>query len=338
MTVFSKAPQAGQRSGLSAGKKGLNFRLIIFFIVLTFLLTAVVIGTWEQVLRPPFYAWVDRNYPGSENADRRWKIQQRAEHFFISITVDVVVVSILLALVNREHRRLVEAHERLAHNEKIASLGRVAAQVAHEVRNPLAGLLLYSLHLKAKVAGKLADSEVQLIDKITDTINHLTSTTEQILNFARPINLAPRPIDLNGLIGDVVQLLKSQMAANGIEARLELCGSSLTGMLDEASIRAALLNLVLNAVQAMPGGGTLSITSGVAGGMLWLVIADNGSGIADEHVKHIFEPFNTTKSRGLGLGMPYANKVIEEHGGKIAVRSILAEGTRVRVELPSGGT
>ena len=335
MAVFSKVPQAGQRSGLLGMKKGRNFRLIIFFTVLTFLLTAVVIGTWEQVLRPPFYAWVDRNYPGAENADRRWKIQQRVEHFFISITVDVVVVSILLVLVSREHRRLIEAHERLAHTEKIADLGRVAAQVAHEVRNPLAGLLLYSLHLKGKVTGQLADSEVQLVDKIIDTVNHLTSTTEQILNFARPVKLAPRWVDLNGVIGDVVQLLKSQISANGIDAKLELCDSNLTGMLDEASIRAALLNLVLNAVQAMPDGGQLTIASDTPGGILRLMIDDTGSGIDDEQVKHIFEPFNTTKSSGLGLGMPYAHKIIEEHGGKIAVESVLGEGTRIRIELPA---
>src|SRR4030081_3667264 len=88
------------------------FRLIVFFTVLTFLLTTVVIISWEQVLRPPFYAWVDRNYPGAVNADRRGKIQQRVEHFFISMTVDVVVVSILLSLVGRQQRRLLESEER----------------------------------------------------------------------------------------------------------------------------------------------------------------------------------------------------------------------------------
>jgi PAS domain S-box-containing protein len=93
-------------------KKGRNLRLILFFTVLTFVLTTVVIVAWEQVLRPPFYGWVDRNYPGVENDARRWKIQQRGEHFFISMTVDLVVVSILLMLVGREQRRLVESEKR----------------------------------------------------------------------------------------------------------------------------------------------------------------------------------------------------------------------------------
>jgi signal transduction histidine kinase len=336
MTVFSKVPRVGERAGFSSVKKGLNLRLIIFFTVLTLVLTTVVIVAWEQLLRPPYYAWVARTYPGPENAENRYKIEQRGEHFFISMTVDVIVVSILLAVVNRQQRRLVEAHERLAHNEKIATLGRVAAQVAHEVRNPLAGLLLYSLHLKSKASAELGDSEVQLIDKIIDTINHLTSTTEQILNFDRPVKLAPRWVDLNRVIGDVIQLLKSQISANGIDAELNLCSPSLMGMLDEASISAALLNLVLNAVQAMPDGGRLTITTGSDGAILWLLVSDTGPGITQERLKHIFEPFNTTKSRGLGLGMSYAQKMIEQHGGRISVESQSGEGTQVRIELPRG--
>ena len=93
-------------------KKGQSLRLIVFFTVLTFVLTAVVIFTWELVLRPPYFAWVDRNYPGPENVERRAKIQQRGEHFFISMTVDLIVVSILLALVGRQQRRLAESEQR----------------------------------------------------------------------------------------------------------------------------------------------------------------------------------------------------------------------------------
>src|SRR5574338_841128 len=89
-----------------------NFRLVAFFTVLTSALTMIVIGTWEKVLRPPFYAWVDRNYPGPENAESRWKIEQRTEHFFISMTVDVVVVTILLVLVDRQQQRLLGSEQR----------------------------------------------------------------------------------------------------------------------------------------------------------------------------------------------------------------------------------
>ena len=337
MSVFSKVFVHLPRSGLRSVKRGFNVRLIILFAVLTVVLTAVVIITWEKMLRPPYFSWVERHYPGAENADYRYKLQQRVEHFFISMTVDVIVVSILLAIVDRKQRRLVEATEQLAHSEKIATLGRVAAQVAHEVRNPLAGLLLYSVHLKSKLEGKLAPGDAQLIDKIIETINHLTATTEQILNYARPVTLAPKQVDLNEVAKDVVQLLSTEVSAHNIETRFDLDNAPVTGMLDEASIRAATLNLMLNAVQAMSTGGSLTISTGRDDGNLWMAIRDTGAGMSQEQIKQIFEPFNTTKSRGLGLGMPYAQKIIQQHGGQIVVESRPGNGTQVKVELPAYG-
>ena len=335
MSVLSKLFLNEPQGEMVSFKKGFSVRLVILFTVLTVVLTAAVILTWEKVLKPPYYQWIERNYPGTANAENRDKLQQRTEHFFISMTVDVIVVSILLVIVDRKQKRLVEANQRLAHNEKVATLGRVAAQVAHEVRNPLAGLLLYSEHLKSKIDGKLPSGDAQLIDKIIDTINNLTATTEQILNFARPVTLAPRRVDLNGVARDVVHLLSTEIATRSIETNLELADSPVAGMLDEPSIRATTLNLVLNAVQAMPSGGNLTISTSRNGDRLLMAIRDTGSGISPEQIKRIFEPFSTTKSRGLGLGMPYAQKIIAEHRGEIVVESHLGKGTEVRIELPS---
>lgn len=335
MSVFSRLFPRQPRFQAPHIKRGLNFRLILLFTVLTMVLTGSVIILWEKVLRPPFYQWVERRYPGPQNALTRDRIEQRTEHFFISMTVDLVVVSILLAIVDRNQRRLATANERLAQSEKIATLGRVAAQVAHEVRNPLAGLLLYSEHLKGRLDGKLSASDAQLIDKIIATINNLTATTEQILNYARPVTLAPKQVDLNEVAPDVVQLLSSEISAHNIETKLELNSSPVTGMLDEASIRAATLNLVLNAVQAMSSGGQLSICTSKSGNKLCMEIKDTGPGMSPERIKQIFEPFNTTKSRGLGLGMPYAQKIIHQHGGKIRVESEVGKGTEIKIELPA---
>jgi signal transduction histidine kinase len=332
MSVFSKL---FPRSGIFSLKRGLNLRLIILFTVLTVVLTAIVIVAWEQILRPPYFAWVERRYPGAENADYRYKLEQRVEHVFISMTVDLIVVSLLLTIVSRKQDRLIAVNEQLAQSEKVATLGRVAAQVAHEVRNPLAGLLLYSEHLKSKLDGKAQNGEAQLVDKIIVTINNLTATTEQILNFARPVTLMPKRLDLNAVAQDVIQLLSTEIAAHGIETKLELDPSPVAGMLDEPSIRAATLNLVLNAVQAMSKGGLLTISTGTTGDKLWMEIKDTGVGISPTQVKEIFEPFKTTKSRGLGLGMPYAQKVIHQHGGEIVVESQQGKGTQVRIELPT---
>ena len=335
MSVLSRVFTSVPRSFVAAETRRSNLSLIILFTALTIILTATVIITWEQLLRPPYYSWVERNYPGPENADYRNKIEQRVEHFFISMTVDVIVVSILLGIVNHKQRRLMQATEQLAHSEKIATLGRVAAQVAHEVRNPLAGLLLYSEHLKGKLDGKVPPSDVQLVDKIIETINHLTATTEQILNYARPVTLALKTVDLNNVAQDVIQLLSTEISAHNIETVLEFDSSPVSGMLDEASIRAATLNLVLNAVQAMSTGGRLTISTGRNGKTIWMTIKDTGAGMSPERIKQIFEPFNTTKSRGLGLGMPYAQKIIQQHGGRIGVESQPGKGTQVKIELPA---
>jgi signal transduction histidine kinase len=231
--------------------------------------------------------------------------------------------------------QLVEAHERLAHQEKIAALGRAAAQVAHEVKNPLAGLLLYAMHLKSKAAGQLAEGELALVDKIVETINHLTGTVEQVLNYARPVCVTPRPGDLNRVVSDVLQLAQPQMAGGLIEQRLELDERGCRGMLDETALRGALMNLVLNAVQAMPGGGTLTVRTSADGAALRLEVADTGCGMTEEQAGHVFEPFYTTKSQGLGLGMPYAQKVIEQHRGTVSIESRPGAGTTIRVELPA---
>ncbi|HVF56356.1 MAG TPA: response regulator [Pyrinomonadaceae bacterium] len=237
--------------------------------------------------------------------------------------------------VSERTAELVDALGRLAHQEKIAALGRVAAQVAHEVKNPLAGLLLYSMHLKSKTTGKLSDAESSLIDKIIDTVNHLTGTVEQVLNFARPIKLMPHRADLNRIVSDVLQLLQPQLSANRIEQRLEFDDAGVVGALDETSVRAALMNLILNAVQAMPDGGTLSIATSGDAASIRLEIKDTGTGMTPEQARNVFEPFYTTKSQGLGLGMPYAKRVIEQHRGAVSVDSRPGEGTTIRIQLPT---
>lgn len=234
--------------------------------------------------------------------------------------------------VDERTAELVETHKRLVHQERIAALGRAAAQVAHEVKNPMAGLLLYSLHLKSK-ADKFSESEAALVDKIVDTINHLNRRVEQILNFARPVNLTLRRGDLNEVIHNVLELLRPQLTANKVEVRLTLPQTA-PAMIDESSMRGALMNLILNAIEAMPPRGTLSIAIDQADETLRLEIADTGPGIGEEEARNIFEPFYTTKAQGLGLGMPYAGKIVEQHGGTISLDSHIGEGTTICISLP----
>ena len=229
---------------------------------------------------------------------------------------------------------LVETHKRLVQQERIAALGRAAAQVAHEVKNPLAGLLLYSLHLKSKI-DKSSESEAALVDKIVETINHLIDTVERILGFARPIAITPRSANLNQIVNDVLELLRPQITANDIDVHVSLSEQAAPATIDESSMRGALMNLILNAVEAMPQGGRLTVKSDRNEQGLRLEIADTGHGISEEAVKDIFEPFYTTKEQGLGLGMPYAKKIIEQHGGNITCNSRPGEGTTICIALPA---
>lgn len=230
---------------------------------------------------------------------------------------------------------LVETHRRLVAQERIAALGRAAAQVAHEVKNPLAGLLLYSLHLKSK-AGNFSESETYLVDKIVDTISHLNSRVEEILGFARPVSLTVHSENLNRIIDDVLELCRPQLTANKVEVRLSRGRAPAYALIDEASMRGALMNLILNGIEAMPGGGTLTIATQQTDETLRLDIIDTGRGINDDEAKKIFEPFYTTKDRGLGLGMPYAKRIIDQHGGAISLKSRLGQGTTISVTLPAG--
>jgi signal transduction histidine kinase len=230
---------------------------------------------------------------------------------------------------------LVETHKRLVQQERIAALGRAAAQVAHEVKNPLAGLLLYSLHLKSK-SDNLPESEASLVDKIVDTINHLINRVEQILSFARPVSLNLRPGDLKLTINHVLELLQPRLTTNKVEVRLAMGSEEAVAVFDESSMRGALMNLILNAIEAMREGGTLSIAINSTAETLQLEITDTGHGISEQDAKRIFEPFFTTKDQGLGLGMPYAKKIIEQHGGTISLSSRLGEGTTISVVLPAG--
>ncbi len=237
--------------------------------------------------------------------------------------------------VDERTAELVETHKRLVTQERIAALGRAAAQVAHEVKNPLAGLLLYSLHLKSK-ATNFSESETYLVDKIVETINHLINRVEQIMGYARPVSLTLRPGNVSQFVKDILDLLKPQVTANKVEVRLSLGQQPAYAMVDEASVRGALMNLILNAIEAMPEGGVLNVAIDRTDERLRLEITDTGRGIAEEEVKKIFEPFFTTKAQGLGLGMPYAKKIIDQHGGTMSLNSRPGEGLTISVTLPTG--
>jgi signal transduction histidine kinase len=196
---------------------------------------------------------------------------------------------------------------------------------------------LYSMHLKSKVAGQLPATELSLIDKIIDGINHLSDTVEQVLSFARPVNLTRRPVDLNTIVTSAAQLLEPQINAGRIDVTLNLTEAGAPAALDEAAIRSTVINLMLNSVQAMKDGGKLQVSTTKTEEAVYLEIEDTGCGMTREQIKNVFEPFYTTRSQGLGLGMFHAWKIIEQHGGTILIDSQVEKGTRIKISLPQEG-
>ncbi|HYG11066.1 MAG TPA: ATP-binding protein [Pyrinomonadaceae bacterium] len=302
---------------------------------------ALTWGTDDGETGNQLSAFLDDNYCGDKEVSLK-----TSSGAFLPVAVSCSTLTMdkerLMVLIVRDWsiRKRLEAEKeemqrQLFHNEKIAALGRVAAQVAHEVKNPLAGLLLYAMHLKSKLGGKLSESELALCDRIINSVNHLIGTTEQILSLARPVSLAPRPVDLNHVVRKVVHMLQPQINAYRIEEHLELPDTEVVALLDETSITSALINLTLNSIQAMPSGGRLTLKTSRSNGTSQLTIADTGCGMTPEQVEKVFEPFYTTKSQGLGLGMPYAQKVIEQHRGAIHIESRPDVGTQITIELPA---
>jgi signal transduction histidine kinase len=225
--------------------------------------------------------------------------------------------------------------EKLENSERTALLGKAVAQIAHEVKNPLAGLRLYAFHLKSKLAAGPNRTEVDLVNKIIKTLDHLSEIVERTLDFARPVTLVKARVDINRILTESLQVVEPHLNLNNVAVEQFLAPTGVTCAADEALIGSALVNLILNAIQAMPGGGRLTLKSAKSERHVTVEVADTGSGIRAQDLENVFEPFYTTKSRGLGLGLPYARKVIQGHQGEIEILSQQGQGTRLIVRLPA---
>lgn len=222
--------------------------------------------------------------------------------------------------------------------EKSAALGRIAAGIAHEIRNPLAGIYTAVQNLEAELNQK--DPHKADLQNILQEIDRIEHLIREILDLARPIPLQIEEFDMHDLLSLTVSLLKKEMAKKRIELRMECDAKDAVLKADPNRLRQVLLNLTLNAIEALNGSGRITVRTGSVQGndreTDWLAIdiIDNGIGIPSKHMSRIFDPFFTTKNSGTGLGLTVSHKIIEEHHGMIEVESEMNEGTRFRVLLP----
>ena len=244
-----------------------------------------------------------------------------------------VVTGTLMVIENVTERAQLE--KQLLEREKLSSIGLLAAGVAHEVNTPLAGISSYAQMLLQQVSD--GDPRHLLLEKIHMQTVRASGIVNNLLNFSRTGDAQFRDVDLNKVLDDTLQLLEPQLRNSNVEI-VRNNGWSLPGAYANASkLQQVFMNLILNARDAMPGGGRLSIETHVADGWLVMDFRDSGIGIAPENIARIYDPFFTTKEvgRGTGLGLALSYGIIQEHGGRIFVESRPDEGAHFTIKLPT---
>jgi PAS domain S-box-containing protein len=232
----------------------------------------------------------------------------------------------------------------LSHSERLASVGILAAGVAHEINNPLASILAGLEGLDRWLGRGRYDAEsvreaAETLALLEREIDRCRETTDKLRLLGRAYDTAPGWVDVNAAVRDTLTLLRHEMRVHQIEA-VELLDPELPSIwAREAGVRGVCMNLMINSVQAMSDGGRLTVTTRRDAGHVRLSVEDTGSGIAPEHLEQIWDPFFTTKpvGQGTGLGLSITNRIVTRHGGRVAVDSAPGRGTRFDVELPIHG-
>ena len=227
-----------------------------------------------------------------------------------------------------------EREHRLIRSERLATVGRMAAHITHEIRNPLASLGL-NVELLGDEVGADNQEARKLVTSIGKEVDRLSEITETYLRFVR----LPKPKlereDLGAIATSVLEFAGSELALAGITWNISIEPGLPDAVVDESQLRQALLNLVRNAKEAMPGGGRILLEVGKAAeGYVRLVLADSGPGISPENLSNIFEPFFSTKIKGTGLGLALVQQIVGEHSGRIEVDCPPGGGTRFTILLP----
>jgi signal transduction histidine kinase len=232
----------------------------------------------------------------------------------------------------------VNLRQRMERMERLASLGRLSAGIAHEVRNPLTGISLLLDELHDRLIGQTGDQV--LIRRALGEMERLERLVGELLNFASQPQITLEPGDVGAVLGDSLFFIKKQCQQSGIEL-VELIAEDLSPlMLDQSKLKQAFLNLFTNALEAMPGGGTLTVTAEKKGENILIMVRDTGEGMAPERIPLIFEPFYTSKGEGTGLGLSITHNIVSEHGGRIEVESRPGQGSSFTLLFPltsSGG-
>ncbi|MBI5532646.1 MAG: HAMP domain-containing histidine kinase [Deltaproteobacteria bacterium] len=295
-------------------------------IALTLLTMAVGIGMTlhaRRVLRPLAAVTARANAVARGDMTPREVVAAPDEIGELAATFEGMVAAISKA--NRD---------RLQH-ERLAVVGRMAAHVTHEIRNPLSSIGLNLELLEEEMTAPETNTEArQLVQAIKREVDHLSALSEEYLSLARPLKPRFEAEKLGDIVSDMVTFVAPELDRAGVALELQIAEVP-DVLADETQVRQALTNLIRNGREAMPKGGTMRIAVERSGERVRLVVEDSGQGIPDEIRQNIFDPFFTTKNRGTGLGLAVTRQIVEAHHGSIACEPAAPQGTRFVIELPT---
>ena len=223
--------------------------------------------------------------------------------------------------------------QELARSEKLKAISTLASGMAHEIKNPLTAIRTFTEFLPDK------KNDPEFLNKFTKIVgkevNRIDELVHRLLDFAKPSPLQLKDIDIHHLIDETLEFLNNDFIKHQIKVSKEYTNEAASFKIDYNQIKQALFNIILNAIDAMPKGGILSIRTEKEGEKIKIYIKDTGEGIAKKDLLLIFDPFFTKKDGGTGLGLAITHEIIKAHNGKIIVESELGKGTEFKIELPS---
>jgi two-component system NtrC family sensor kinase len=272
------------------------------------------------------------------------------------------LVETLEQRVDERTRQLRETQNQLIQTEKLASLGKLSASIAHEINNPLSGILTYAKLISRRLRTRPPDSDdilavLQQLALVERETQRCTAIVRNLLDFARQREPSFQEVNMLAVVDEALSLVANRLALQKVRVVRD-CAAVPPVRADYGQMRQAVVNILLNACEAMPNGGTLSVSTrraatpdtdvgrSAAGRgdvaplalCVEVIMADQGEGIPPENLSRIFDPFFTTKEKGTGLGLSVVYGIMEKHGGKIVVESRVAQGTTVTLRLPAVGT
>jgi len=245
---------------------------------------------------------------------------------------------------NRELREAWDQAQRvqdkLRQADRLAASGKVAAQLAHQIKNPLGSIALNVEMLQAELGspGAVAGAEtLDMLRSVQVELDVLTELTENYLGFARLPTLEPAPTDINAVLRELVDFLNAEMRRGSVTITADLGADMPLAPVDAKQMKLAFANLMRNSLEAMEGGGRLRVATAAVNGCVRIELSDTGGGVPKGDEDRIFELFYSTKSSGSGLGLTMTRKIVEDHGGSITCRSVPGAGTTFTVDVPLTG-